>query len=46
MTRRAIFPNRLLPFVLVTPQLAIVLVFFYWPAVQASPVAQATPQAP
>jgi len=40
MTRRAIFPNRLLPYLLVAPQLAIVLVFFYWPAVQA--VAQST----
>src|SRR3989304_2406776 len=35
MTRRAIFPGRLLPYLLVAPQLAIVLVFFYWPAVQA-----------
>lgn len=35
MTRRAIFPNRLLPYVLVAPQLVVVLVFFYWPAVQA-----------
>lgn len=35
MTRRAIFSNRLLPYLLVAPQLAIVLVFFYWPAAQA-----------
>lgn len=35
MHRRALFPNRLLPYALVAPQLAIVLVFFYWPAVQA-----------
>jgi len=35
MTRRAIFPGRLLPYLLVAPQLAVVLVFFYWPAVQA-----------
>jgi len=35
MTRRAIFDNKLLPFVLVAPQLAITLVFFFWPAGQA-----------
>ncbi|HEU5299147.1 MAG TPA: sn-glycerol-3-phosphate ABC transporter permease UgpA [bacterium] len=35
MNRRAIFSNRFLPYLLVAPQLAIVLVFFYWPAVQA-----------
>ncbi len=35
MTRRAIFPNRLLPFLLLAPQMAVVLVFFYWPAAQA-----------
>src|SRR3972149_3660389 len=34
MTRRAIFPGRLLPYLLVAPQLAIVLVFFYLPAGQ------------
>ncbi|MEF2071498.1 sn-glycerol-3-phosphate ABC transporter permease UgpA [Consotaella aegiceratis] len=32
---RAVFPNRVLPYVLVAPQLAITLVFFYWPAAQA-----------
>jgi sn-glycerol 3-phosphate transport system permease protein len=32
---RATFPHRLLPWLLVTPQLAISLVFFYWPALQA-----------
>jgi sn-glycerol 3-phosphate transport system permease protein len=32
---RATFPHRLLPYLLVAPQLAISLVFFYWPAVQA-----------
>jgi sn-glycerol 3-phosphate transport system permease protein len=32
---RAIFPHRLLPYLLVAPQLAISLVFFYWPAIQA-----------
>lgn len=32
---RAVFPHRWLPWLLVAPQLAISLVFFYWPAVQA-----------
>ncbi len=32
---RATFPHRLLPWLLIAPQLAISLVFFYWPAVQA-----------
>ena len=32
---RATFPHRWLPWLLVAPQLAISLVFFYWPAVQA-----------
>jgi sn-glycerol 3-phosphate transport system permease protein len=35
MERRAIFGNRVLPYVLVAPQLAITLVFFFWPAGQA-----------
>ncbi|MDQ7843026.1 MAG: sn-glycerol-3-phosphate ABC transporter permease UgpA [Armatimonadota bacterium] len=35
MERRAYFPNRVLPYLLVAPQLVVVLVFFYWPAVQA-----------
>ena len=35
MTPRVIFPNKLLPYLLVAPQLAITLVFFYWPASQA-----------
>ncbi len=35
MQRRAIFGNRLLPYMLVAPQLAITLVFFFWPAGQA-----------
>jgi sn-glycerol 3-phosphate transport system permease protein len=30
-----IFPNRLLPYLLVAPQLAITAIFFYWPASQA-----------
>ena len=35
MERRVIFPNRLLPYLLVAPQLAVTLVFFFWPAGQA-----------
>lgn len=35
MTPRVIFPNKILPYLLVAPQLAITLIFFYWPAVQA-----------
>jgi sn-glycerol 3-phosphate transport system permease protein len=32
---RATFPHRWLPWALIAPQLAISMVFFYWPAVQA-----------
>ncbi len=32
---KAIFPNKLLPYLLLLPQIAITLVFFYWPAAQA-----------
>jgi sn-glycerol 3-phosphate transport system permease protein len=32
---RVIFPNKVLPYLLVAPQLAITFVFFYWPALQA-----------
>ncbi|MFO1166618.1 MAG: sn-glycerol-3-phosphate ABC transporter permease UgpA [Rhodoblastus sp.] len=35
MEKRATFSNKLLPYLLVAPQLAITLVFFYWPASQA-----------
>jgi sn-glycerol 3-phosphate transport system permease protein len=35
MENRAIFSGRLLAYLLVLPQFAISLVFFYWPAVQA-----------
>jgi ABC-type glycerol-3-phosphate transport system permease component len=35
MERRAVFGNRLLPYALLAPQLAITIVFFYWPASQA-----------
>jgi sn-glycerol 3-phosphate transport system permease protein len=35
METRAIFSGRLLPYLLVLPQFAVSLMFFYWPAVQA-----------
>lgn len=35
MTPRATFPHKILPYLLVAPQLAITFVFFYWPASQA-----------
>jgi sn-glycerol 3-phosphate transport system permease protein len=35
MRRRAIFDNKVLPYALLAPQLAITLVFFFWPAGQA-----------
>lgn len=35
MTRRSGFDNKILPYVLVAPQMAITLVFFFWPAGQA-----------
>jgi sn-glycerol 3-phosphate transport system permease protein len=35
LTPRVVFPNKILPYLLVAPQLAITLVFFYWPASQA-----------
>jgi sn-glycerol 3-phosphate transport system permease protein len=35
MQKQSIFQSRLLPYALVAPQLAIVLIFFYWPAAQA-----------
>lgn len=34
-TKRTIFGNRLLPYALLAPQLAVTLVFFIWPAAQA-----------
>ena len=34
-TKRTTFQNRLLPYLLLAPQLAITLVFFIWPAAQA-----------
>jgi sn-glycerol 3-phosphate transport system permease protein len=35
MEKRALFSNRVLPYALLVPQLAVTLVFFYWPASQA-----------
>ncbi len=35
MEKRAIFGNTLLPYLLLIPQLTIIVVFFYWPASQA-----------
>ncbi|MFN3629973.1 MAG: sn-glycerol-3-phosphate ABC transporter permease UgpA [Casimicrobiaceae bacterium] len=35
MQRRVIFNDKLLPYVLLAPQLAVTLVFFFWPAGQA-----------
>ena len=35
MRRRVIFHNRLLPYVLLAPQVGVTLVFFFWPAGQA-----------
>ena len=35
MENRALFAGKLLPCLLILPQLAVSLIFFYWPAVQA-----------
>jgi sn-glycerol 3-phosphate transport system permease protein len=35
MERKTVFPQRLLPYLLLAPQLLITLVFFFWPAAQA-----------
>lgn len=35
MRRRVVFKQKLLPYLLLAPQVAITLVFFYWPAAQA-----------
>jgi sn-glycerol 3-phosphate transport system permease protein len=35
MLKRVVFDNKLLPYLLVAPQIAITLVFFIWPASQA-----------
>jgi len=34
MVKRSIFSNRLLPYLLIIPQLLVTLTFFYWPAFQ------------
>jgi len=33
--RKVVFPGRLLPLILIAPQIAITVIFFYWPASQA-----------
>lgn len=35
MEKQSVFQSRLLPYVLLVPQVAVVLIFFYWPAAQA-----------
>jgi len=35
MEKRVVFRNRVLPYILVTPQIIITLIFFIWPAAQA-----------
>lgn len=35
MERRAVYRNKALPWLLIAPQLILVLVFFYWPTAQA-----------
>ena len=35
MEKRALFASRSLPYLLVAPQIAVTLVFFFWPAAQA-----------
>ncbi len=35
MIKRVVFHNRVLPYLLIAPQLLIIFVFFYWPSVQA-----------
>ena len=35
MRRRVIFPNKVLPYLLLAPQVAVTIAFFFWPAVQA-----------
>jgi sn-glycerol 3-phosphate transport system permease protein len=34
MIKRSIFKSRLLPYLLITPQVLVTLIFFYWPATQ------------
>ncbi len=35
MEKRAVYSNKVLPYILLAPQMFVVLVFFYWPASQA-----------
>lgn len=35
MQRRVVFDNRVLPYLLLAPQLAVTVIFFFWPAGQA-----------
>jgi sn-glycerol 3-phosphate transport system permease protein len=35
MRRRVIFDNKVLPYLLVAPQIAVTIMFFFWPAAQA-----------
>lgn len=35
MRKRVIFNDKLLPYLLLTPQIAVTLIFFFWPAAQA-----------
>jgi sn-glycerol 3-phosphate transport system permease protein len=35
MQKRAVFGHRFLPFALLAPQIAVTVIFFYWPAFQA-----------
>lgn len=34
-TKRTVFPNKVLPYLLIAPQLLITVVFFLWPAATA-----------
>lgn len=33
--QRVVFPNKILPYILLAPQIALTIVFFFWPASQA-----------
>ena len=35
MEKRVTFDNKVLPYVLLLPQIAVTVVFFFWPAIQA-----------
>ena len=35
MEKRVVFSSKWLPYALVAPQIAVTIVFFFWPAVQA-----------